>query len=305
MQYLAQQITSFLDTNLTDTYSDWSSSTTYSFESGTPTNASVARYETYYYRSVVNSNLNNNPVTTENIKWTKYGVSNKFAMLDLASNTKSVYNSGNLYVTFLQNQINTLTIGNYEAETITVQILTESNSVVWEYTTDSSTNDLVEDYWTYIYTDYGYEVDRAVKINLPISDYKIKVIFNKSTEASRTACGYLVAGEAIDMGTTLSSINFKFNSFALKTTDDWGTLTITKRAVQDLVDFETIIDSDRLQTYKRQLKTIYNDIVVFIVDESESSNYENILTLGVIQDASIVLTDLDKTIISYSIIESI
>ena len=148
MQYLAQQVTSFLDTNLTDTYSDWSSSTTYSFESGTPTNASVARYETYYYRSVVNSNLNNNPITTENIKWTKYGVSNKFAMLDLASNTKSIYNAGNLYVTFLQNQINTLTIGNYEAETITVQILTESNSVVWEYTTDSSTNDLVEDYWT-------------------------------------------------------------------------------------------------------------------------------------------------------------
>lgn len=305
MQYLAQQITSFLATNLTDTYNDWSSSTTYSFESGTPTNSSVARYGTYYYRSVINSNLNNNPVATENIKWTKYSVSNKYAMLDLAANTKSIYNDGNLYVTFIQNQMTTLTIGNYEADTVTIEILDESDNILWTYTTDSSVNELVEDYWTYIYTDYGYEIDRAIKIDLPLIGYKVKVTFNKSVESDVTACGYLVGGEAIDMGCTLNGINFKFNSFAFKETDDWGTLTVTKRAVQDLVDFETVIDSNRLQTYKRQLKSIYNDIVVFIVDESENSEYENILTLGVIQDASIVLTDLDKTVISYSVMESI
>jgi len=305
MQYLSQKITSFLETNLTDEYNDWSASTTYSFEDGTPTNASVVRYGTHYYRSVVNSNINNNPADTENVKWTKYGVSNKFAMLDLASGTKSTFVGGSLSVTFDRNHMTTLTIGNYDAETATVEVLNSSNVVLWTYITGSVISEDVEDYWTYIYSEYGDSVSRGIKIDLYSIGTKVRVTFNKLTAATSTSCGYLIGGVAVDMGTTLNGVDFKFNSFALKETDTWGTLVVTKRAVQDFVDFETIIDSNRLQSYKRKLKEIYNDIVVFIVDESSYSGYENILTLGVIQDASIVLTDSDKTVMTYSIIESI
>jgi len=305
MQYLSQQITSFLDTNLVDIYNEWSASTTYSFEEGTPTNASVVRYGTHYYRSVIGSNINNNPVETENVKWTKYGVSNKFAMLDLASGTKSTFVGGSLFVTFDRNYITTLTIGNYDAETITVEVLNSSSVVLWTYTTDSVINEEVEDYWTYIYSEYGDTVNRGIKIDLQSVGTRVRVIFNNFGETANTSCGYLVGGVAIDMGKTLNGVGFKFNSFATKETDEWGSLLITKRAVQDLVDFETLIDTNRIQSYKRKLKEIYNSIIVFIVDESSDSKYENILTLGTIQDASVLLTDFDKTVMTYSVMESI
>ena len=304
MQYVAQEITGFTSTNLTDTYNDWSSATTYKFETGTPTNASVCRVGTYYYRSLANGNIGNEPTANEDVKWIKWGVSNKYAMLDFSAQSKSTF-TGDLYVIFKQNQIRTLGIGNYEAETVRIEILDTLDNVLWTYETDSSVNENVIDYWSYIYEDYGYKVDRSFKIDLPLIGDRVKVTFNKSAESTATACGFLVGGKAVNMGETLNNVEFSFNSYAIKQFDDFGALTITKRAVQDLVDFETIIDTKETVNLKRGIKKIYNDIIMFILDESETSDYENLITLGTIQDASVVLTEFDKTIISYSIIEAV
>ena len=171
MQYLKQEILEYTSTNLIDIYNEWNSTTTYILETddNALTNASVVRVGTYYYRSLTNNNLNFNPIIYENIKWIKIGVSNKYAMLDSGSNSKSIFNGGNLTVTFLQNKMRTLGIGNYEAETINIQVLdSNGTTVLWDYTTESSVNDDVDDYYSYIYADYNYEVDRAKKIDIPI-----------------------------------------------------------------------------------------------------------------------------------------
>lgn len=304
MQYVSQQITTFLNTNLTDTYNEYNPATTYTFESDIPTNASVARYGTYYYRSLINGNIGNTPTSYENVKWIKWEVSNKFAMLDLSAQTKSTY-AGDMYVEFSQNRMSTLGIGNYEADKITIEIKNSSDTVLWTYHTESSVNEFIVDYYSYIYEDYNYEVDRAFKINLPIIGDKVKVTFHKSTEAATTSCGFLVGGTPVSIGETLYGVNFQFTSYAVKEFDDFGSLTITKRAVQDLVDFETMIDSSDLPAMKREVKKIYNDIVMFIVDESEDSKYENLITLGTIQDVSTILENPVKTIMSFSIVEAV
>lgn len=304
MQYVTQQITSFLSTNLTDTYTDYNPSTTYTFESGTPTNASVARYGSYYYRSLVNGNVGNTPTETEKIKWLKWEVSNKYAMLDLSAQSKSRY-AGDMYVEFLQGQMKTIGIGNFEAEYLTIEIKDNLGTVLWTYDTYSTLNENVTDYYSYIYEDYGYEVDRAFKIDLPLVGYKVKITFHKSADSTTTACGFLVGGVAVNMGKTLCDVNFQFTSYAVKTFDEFGSLTITKRAVQDLVDFETIVKNNQMMTLKREIKKVYNDIVMFIVDENDNSIYENLITLGTIQDAGIVISEFEDTIMSFSIVEAV
>lgn len=304
MEYVAQQITSFLATNLTDTYTDYNPATTYTFETGTPTNASVARYESYYYRSLVNGNVGNTPTEYENIKWLKWSVSNKFAMLDLSAQSKSRY-AGDMYVEFLQGQMTTLGIGYYEATYITIEIKDIYNNILWTYNTYNSLNDDVIDYYSYIYEPYHYEIDKSFKIDLPLFGYKVKVTFHKSSESTTTACGFLVGGIAVNMGKTLTDINFKFTSYAVKTFDDFGSLTIVKRAVQDLVDFETIAKNNQMSMLKREIKKVYNDIVMFIVDESDNSIYENLITLGTIQDAGAVISEYEDTIMTFSVIEAV
>ena len=308
MEYLKQEITGYTSTNLTDVYNEWNPSTTYILETDDSalTNASVVRYGIYYYRSLTNNNLNFNPVEYENIKWIKLSVSNKYAMLDTGSNSKSVINGGNLTVTFLQNKMRTLGIGNYEAETITVQVLASNGTtILWDYTTETSANDDVTDYYSYIYADYNYEVDRATKITIPLEGTYIRVTFNKQVDATRTACGFLVGGVAVDMGKTLMGVKFSFNSFAEKSYNALGGLSIVKKAVQDLVDFETVIPSGELQNMRREIRKIYNDIVLFILSEEDIGNYENMMTLGVIQDSSVLLDNHVEAIVTFSIMEAI
>jgi len=307
MKYLSQEILDFTSNNITDDFSVWDSTKTYILETDDTnlTDDSVVRYGHYYYRSLVNDNLNFNPVDYENIKWVKWGVSNRYAMIDLASGTKSVLND-NIVIEFERNLIDTLTLGYFKASKIVVEHL-ENGTVLSDYTQTFtySANDTVLDYWDYFYDVYSVSVDRALKVDIPYIGDTIKITLYTETTTNEAYIGYLVGGHSVDMGDTLYGVNFSFNSFAIKETDDFGTLNIIKRNVQDLVDFETIIDTGTLPELKREVKKIYNDIVVFIVDDSDNDVLENLLTLGVIENASIVLNDPVKSVMTWSIIESI
>ena len=308
MQYVKQQLTEFTSTNLTDTYSAYDDAEPYVLETDNDnlTDASMALYNNYYWRSLVNDNQGFNPKTYEDIKWVKYKVSNKYAMLDLKAQSKSIFEGGDMVVTFKQNRHQTIGIGNYEAEYLTIEILdTDGTTVLWSQNTDSPLNQNVIDYYTYIYEPYNYESDRATKFDLGIVGEYIRITFHKSAENTRTACGFLILGDAVDMGTTLFGVNFSYNSFANKTTDDFGAYNITKKAVQDLVDFQTVSASGNVPTLRREIKSIYNDIVMFIVDERDNDKYENLLTLGIIQTSSVLLQNDVETVISFSISESV
>jgi len=307
MQYVKQELTEFTSTNLTDSYPEWSPTTTYIVQADNAlTSASVARYGAYYYRSVTNSNLNFNPNTYSDIKWVKYAVSNKYAMLDMSSNSKSVVEGGDLTVTFIQNQSSVIGIGNYEADYITIEILApDGTTILWTYDTPSNINANVYDYYDYIYEPYNLDQDFTTKVNLPIQGRYVRMTFHKLFLTNRSACGYLIVGNPVDIGKSLMGVKFGYNSLTTKEISSFGNLDIKKGFIQDIVDFETVITSTYLPRMRRELKKIYDEIVLFIIDERDISEYENLMTLGVIQDASVILENNVESIISFSIVEAL
>ena len=307
MQYIKQELTEFTWTNLTDSYPDWSPTTTYTVEPDNAlTSASVARYGSYYYRSVTSANLNFNPSTYSDIKWVKHSVSNKYAMLDMSSNSKSVFEGGDLTVAFLQNQSSVLGIGNYEADYITIEVLaSDGTTILWMYNTLSNVNANVYDYYDYIYEPYVLGQDFTTKVNIPIQGRYVRLTFHKLTLTNRAACGYLIMGNPMDMGMSLMQPKFSYNSLTTKEISSFGNLDIKKSFIQDIVDFETVIASTYLSRMRRELKKIYDEIVLFIIDERDISEYENLMTLGVIQDASVVLENNVESVISFSVIEAL
>lgn len=307
MQYIKQELSEFISTNLTDSYPEWSPTTTYIVEPDNAlTSASVCRYGAYYYRSVTNSNLNFNPETYADIKWIKYAVSNKYAMLDTSANSKSRVVGGDLIVTFLQNQSSILGIGNYEADYITVEILaSDGTTVLWTYETSSNINANVYDYYDYIYEPYLLGQDFTTKISLGIQGRYVRLTFHKLPLTNNSACGYLIVGNPIDIGKSLMGVKFGYNSLTTKEITTFGNLDIKKGFVQDLVDFETVISSTYLPRMRRELKKIYDEIVLFIIDERDVSPYENLMTLGVIQDASVILENNVESVMSFSIMEAL
>ena len=307
MQYIKQELTEFTSTNLTDSYPDWSSTTTYIVEPDNAlTSASVVRYGSYYYRSVTSPNYGFNPSTYENIKWVKIGVSNKYAMLDLSANSKSTKQSGDLVVVFPQNYHYTLGLGNYDASSVLVEILAgDLTTVLWSFSSLDSISLDVYDYYSYIYEPYSVDQNFSSKIELPITGVYIRVTFKRLPSLDLSSCGYLILGTAMDMGKSLLPVKFNYNSFADKTVDDLGKLIINKSWVQDLVDFETVIASTTLSRMRRELKSIYDEVVLFVVDEREDSLFENVMTLGVIQDASVIMENHIESVVSFSVMEAL
>ena len=307
MYYIKQELTEFTSTNLTDTYSDWSPNITYIVEPDNAlTSASIARFGAYYYRSVTSTNLNFNPETYSNIKWVKHSVSNKYAMLDMSSNSKSVVVGGDLTVTFLQNQSSILGIGNYEADYITIEILApDGTTILWSYNTPSNINANVYDYYDYIYEPYNLDQDFTTKVNLPLQGRYVRMTFHKLPLTGRSACGYLIVGNPVYIGMSLMGVKFGYNSLTTKEISSFGNLDIKKSFIQDIVDFETVIASTYLPRMRRELKKVYDEIVLFVIDERDVSEYENLMTLGVIQDASVVLENNVESVISFSLVEAL
>ena len=308
MQYVKQEIKEFVETNLQDIYDEWNPNTTYTVETNNNalTNASMVRYGAFYYRSVTENNKGYNPVQYENIKWVKHSVSNKFAMLDMSANSKSVIQNGSITVVFEQNFIELLGFGNYEAEYIEVELLdSDMTTVLWSKNTSNRINENVYDYWDYIYAPYFNESDHTETMVIPLLGTYVRVTFREQPFFARASCGYLIGGSPVFMGNTLNGVTFGYNSFTSKEVTPFGNLEIIKRGVQALVDFETVIPSNYLPRMRRELKTVYDEIVLFVLDERENSPYENLMTLGVIQDAGVVLENPVESLMTFSVIEAV
>ena len=107
------------------------------------------------------------------------------------------------------------------------------------------------------------------------------------------------------MGMSLMGVKFGYNSLTTKEISEFGNLIVDKSFIQDIVDFETVVNSKYLPMMRKELKKVYDEIVLFIIDERDNSPYENLMTLGVIQDASVMLENNIETVMSFSIIEAI
>ena len=297
MRYVKQEITDYESDNIEPLYLDWVATETY------VKNAYV-KDGSYFFKSVIDNNLNLKPSDHVPTYWIKWGVSNKFSMIDLQSSTKTVVENDNLIAVFQLANIDTLAIGYYKATTLKIENIDDSGTALYTQTFTQSTNSNVTDYYTYLYAPYTIKSNKGQFVDVPKIGTKLRVSFLRGT-LNEVSCGFLIGGESIHMGETLEGVNFSFNSYSTKAPDEYGIISILKRSVQDLVDFETSIEKAELTQLKRYAKRDYEEIVAFIVDDSDDDIYENLITLGVIQSVSTVATNHTKQIMTFSILEAI
>lgn len=307
MKYVKQEIENWLSSNIVKEYNDYDDTVTYSYEdvNATPTNVSVVTYKGYYWRSLIDNNIGNNPELTENTYWNKWKVANINAMLDQKSLTATT-SINSIVVEFKRGLSDTIGIGYIESSKVTIEHLKIDDTLLTDFTQEFlfSVNEDVYDYYSYIYGPYSEQVDRTLYIPIATVGYKIRVTIEVSI-SNKASCGFLICGEAQDMGCTLDEVGFNFNSFSTTETDTFGNLTVVKRDIQDLVDFETAIDKGLVSKARRDVKKTYDDVIMFVVDDSKDSDFENAVTLGKIQDVGMVGSNSTKNFISWSIMETI
>ncbi len=362
MKYVRQQIKDFIESNITQEFPDYNPDTVYTYENiDTPTLASVVRYNGYQYRSVVTNNKGNNPVETEGVYWTKWKVSNTYAMLDQQSLTKTVANlkvadanylstdtaidipenslvwdmvgnkmyesvditndlpnadftdellwknKSDIIVRFTRGRIDNIGIGYFTASKIKIEHYDAVGAIIPEATQelDYSVNNNIYDLIDYIYEPYQTEIDRSININIFPLGATVKVTLEKLQASGEASCGFMVGGQGMDMGMALDNVPFSFTSYSRTEKDAFGTVSIVQREIEESVDFYTKTERAFFSRNKRRLKEIYDEIVMFILDPSENSEFENLITLGKIQSVSPVASQDCKNMTSWSIFESI
>ena len=306
MQFVSQQLTGFTATDIVEEYNEYDPEETYILETTTLSSASVVRYGNYYYRSLTNNNTGFNPEEYLNIKWIVLKPSNVWSMLDLQGQTKTVVNAPSFYVEFeIPTLADTIGFGYLDCSKLTIEQFDSAGNIIPELTQiiENSANEDVTDYYSYIYSTYTYNKNRAELVKISPAGTKIRITFEHITNI--ISIGYLVVGEAISMGTSQYGVKFGYNSYAKKDFDEYGRLKIQKRAVQNVLDFETDVKAENVVYVKGKTSEIYNDVVMFIVDESVNSQYENMITLGVIQNADLVIAYPTFSTMSWSIVEAI
>ncbi|WP_455756471.1 hypothetical protein [Sulfurimonas sp.] len=308
MEFIRQQITNLTSISIAARFDDYNPEKTYTIETDVEnlTSASVARVGNYYYRSLSPSNKGNNPPDTLRTHWMKLSASNRFAGIDLQSRTKTISEGSDLAVEFERGTIDTFGIGYFEASSIKIEHLNSTGDVIdmATQTLTFSVNEGVIDAWTYIYAPYSTSVERNVLVRVKPIGLKIRITFAQG-QNNRAAYGFLIGGRITDMGLTSINVDFSFKSFDVDTEDEFGTTQTVKRVTQDLVRFQTEIKREEATLMIREAKAIYGEVVLFVVDPSESSINENMLTLGKVKSVTSQVTTSLINFVKWTIKENL
>lgn len=289
-----------ITTDLTNLYD------VYVASKGDYTTGNKVTYKGMYYEVIPSSVPLNYYPDLYPLYWKKIGVANKESIIDLRSKTYSTKSAG-FYVEFdVDYTMESLAIGYFSAYRLKVEAIAIDGTTVLRtyYNELQDINENVFDYYDYIYSDYTNVVDRTIFLNILPIGVKLRLTFEGGVGFSSPYCGFVVYGTAINCGDALNGVNFKFNSYSVKTTDEFGVMTIDKRNVQDIVDFETVIDKDEFMVTRNKIKKLYDEFLVFVLNEKRDD--ENAMVgIGSIQDFGQIYDEFDKSILSFSILEAI
>lgn len=307
MKFFEQSITNLTDSNITQDYANWDSETAYTYEDDDSlTNASVVTHNNYYWRSAT---INNTEESSESsLKWgylndTKdASVSNKLALLDNKTSTKTSIEDSDLYVEFERGQITTLVIGNFTASKIMIEQLDESKTVLSEYTQEYSYYPTfgVYDAWTYGTAPFVYEDSSKQQIQITGIGKYIKITFYQNIY-NKVSVGFLFGGNPISVGYTIGEIVMGFDSYI---TESSG--SVETYAPRQTMTFQTEAQREFTDTIRQIIYGLRQEgaIRVFIADDSDSEMYKNSIILGQLQTAPLTIDSFDKHITSWTIYEN-
>lgn len=306
MKYFQQEITELTDSNIPQDWNEWNSENTYTYEDDDSlTNASVVTHNNYYWRS---ASINNTEEPSEkSLKWAylnetkEDSVSNRLALIDNRSSTRTTVEDEDLVVEFKRNQITTVAVGSFEATEIKVEHLDDSKVLIPEYTQifEYKPVEGINSWFSYWFAKKVYEVNHNELININPNSSYVRITF-KQTYLNKVSVGFLQGGRPIYVGTTVDDVTKTYNSYKTEEQNEIKTSGITQN-----ISFTTQASRNLTVFIENRIKELKNGTVaVFIVDDTKSTLYKNMIVLGELESAPITIDSFDEHITSWTVYEN-
>ena len=282
MIYCNQGIGSFIDSNIVYLAEAYNQDVTYSI-------GDLVRVGKYQYKSTLDGNLGNNPLSTLGIYWIKWQSANDFAALDLFSESKTEW-TGDGWVEFDRLSKDVIGIGNFKATQVLIKYYDDSHILLDTEEYNFSNNGNVYDEWSYGYAGFTDSTSRVIFKYLKRIGATIRIEFIDRGEAN-TYCGFLVSGRAVDMGDTLDNVSFPDKRIGSRTVN--------------VANFSTTMDKSLILRRTSSAKSLVNEPMLFIIDPIESSKFDNLVIIGKINKVDAVFENMNKNNISWEIEQQI
>jgi hypothetical protein len=291
VRFVKSEITALVSSNVLENETAWLVTDTY--------NRGDERRDDHYiyaYLGVDGTNSALKPSLSP-IQWLVQRPTNYWAMVDGSTSTQTT-RADNITVEIATNNFDTISLLDIEAETV-ILTLTVSATVVYTKTYDLRDESEVVDFYSYCFSDFIYS-HSLYNQDLPIylnGTLKVEIINTGST----AKCGSIISGRSFYVGQTLYGASLGLESYSAKQVDEFGTVTLVKRGAVSLDSYDIRVPTSKVPMLKR--KAVEYDAVplLFIFDESTTSNTENLLVHGYYQNMSVLLSNPSKSVISLTV----
>lgn len=225
----------------------WDSGTTYDTDD-------QAVFGLGLYTSKVDGNTNNPPVVGgvfDSANWTDEGTANRYRMFD-QSPSEASQRAGNIDVTVAAGElINSVAAINVSGTSVTVQLIDDTDGLVYNSTKDLQDYTEITDWYSYRFLPIEMKTD-VVFLDLPnYVNARVRVIIDSGGGTAK--CGELLLGRQQIIGDTNYGAEVGIRDFSVKSEDTFGNSVIVERAFRKLANFDVTVDTAAVASIQRRL----------------------------------------------------
>lgn len=261
------QVSQLISSNATETYSAYSSGTTYAKDA-------FADYGTHIYQSLVNSNLNHQPDISPTY-WILIGPDNTHAMFDTQVSTRTTSTSP-LNVTVAPGvNINSAAFLELTGTQLIVS-MTDGAGGPTVYTKTVSLDDtVIVDWYGYFFDPYNPRTE-VVLTDLP--PYPNGRLTMQLSGGSSVGIGVFTYGTVYTLGLTQYGASAGIKDYSVKETDIYGNTTFVERAYSKRMESNIFVQNSNIAFNQKLLASVRATPCVWI--GSEDTQYNPLVVYG-------------------------
>jgi len=289
------EITDYLTANFTEDETEWLVGSVFNYGDEIRDGHYI-----YKYAGDNGTNTTDRPsieADTQFADWTLWDPTNYYAMLDGETGTQTL-NTDSIEITIDSLNYNTISL----LEVIGTEVILELTSggiPVYNVTINLIDARDVSGETSYWFEPFSFKPSIYLE-NLPFVPNGILSITINNT-GGNAGCGRLIHGRNYTIGETLYNSSLGLESYSRKSTDEFGKDTLVQVDSVNLDTHEVLIATNFIPELRRKMQELDAIPILFIMDESSTSNTENLLNFGFWETFNIGLSNPSKSVINLTI----
>jgi len=277
-----------------DDYDAWSVTTTY----GTGDRVIFVAADMHMVlESAANANLAYSPAVAANIPtwWLLVGSTNRWRMFDSSPSNQASALSQIAVTVAPGERIDTVTLLNVSANSVTITQTDPVDGVVYNATTSLVATSGIVDWYAYFFEPIVRINDFSIEGLFPYTNASVTITLDDAGET--VLCGECVLGLSREIGGTQYGVQVGIQDYSVKAVDVWGNAEITERAYAKRADFAIWVEPELVDELQSLLAGYRATPALYIGDDG----YKSTVVYGFYKDFGIEIAYVSISLCTLSV----